>query len=82
MEESTQNKKQGLLAKISFISIIGLVAGAIGGYIYYREVGCVTGTCAITSNPWMSTLWGAALGYLLFDMFSGKRVKKSSGQNS
>lgn len=82
MEESTQNKKPGLLAKISIISILGLVIGALGGYFYYSEVGCVTGTCAITSNPWMSTLWGAALGYLLFDMFSGKRVKKSSDQNS
>jgi len=78
MEEKDQNKVKSLLAKISILSLIGLVVGAIGGYVYYNEVGCVTGTCAITSNPWMSTLWGAAFGYLLFDMFRGKKAKKTS----
>jgi len=79
-----QNNSQGLrskkiFGKISILSIIGLVIGAIGGYIYYSQVGCVSGTCAITSNPWMSTAWGAAFGYLVFDMFSRKKTKKQSG---
>ncbi|MCD4696349.1 MAG: DUF6132 family protein [Bacteroidales bacterium] len=58
------------------LSMTGLVIGAIGGYIYYVKVGCVSGTCAITSNPWMSTAWGAAFGYLIFDMFKRKKNSK------
>ena len=27
------------------------LAGGVGGWLYYRYVGCATGTCAITSNP-------------------------------
>ncbi|MCB0804656.1 MAG: hypothetical protein KDC05_02605 [Bacteroidales bacterium] len=64
------------------LAVIGLVVGAIGGYIYYLKVGCVSGTCAITSNPWMSTAWGAAFGYLVFDMFNGKKAKKPSDHSA
>ena len=76
MKEEQITQKNNFLKKISLISVIGLVVGALGGYIYYIQIGCVSGTCAITSNPWMSTAWGAAFGYLIFDMFKGK--KKSS----
>ncbi|HPE55188.1 MAG TPA: DUF6132 family protein [Bacteroidales bacterium] len=78
MENTTDKNKSGIFSKIPVISLIGLLVGAAGGYLYYHEVGCVSGTCAITSNPWMSTLWGAALGYLIFDMFRGKKVKTSA----
>ena len=71
--ENTQEVKKSKSFKISRIAIIGLIVGAIGGYIYYWQVGCVSGTCAITSNPWMSTAWGSAFGYLVFDMFSKKK---------
>lgn len=79
MEENTAIKKP-IWKRISPLSIIGLAVGAIGGYIYYVQVGCVSGTCAITSNPWMSTAWGAAFGYLIFDMFNGKK-KREAKQN-
>ncbi len=82
-----QNNKSGILFKklfglIPVISLAGLVLGAIGGYIYWAQVGCVSGTCAITSNPWMSTAWGAAFGYLIFDMFNRKKTKKSADHNA
>jgi hypothetical protein len=48
--------------------IIGVVAGAIIGYGYYRLVGCSTGTCPITSNPYISTVYGAVMGALLSGM--------------
>jgi hypothetical protein len=44
---------------------IGAVVGAVAGFAYYRFVGCATGSCPITSNPWISTGYGAVLGALL-----------------
>ncbi len=41
------------------------LAGAAAGYLYYRFVGCATGACPLTSNPVISTLYGAAIGYLI-----------------
>jgi xanthine/uracil permease len=73
-QNNIQPGKKNLIKRIPVIALIGLVVGAIGGYIYYLKVGCVSGTCAITSNPWMSTAWGGAFGYLVFDLF--KRRKK------
>lgn len=80
MEDKQKNTKQKLLSKIPVLSVAGLLSGALGGYIYYLEIGCVSGTCAITSNPWMSTLWGAAFGYLVFDMFKAKKRAKQSDE--
>lgn len=55
--------------------IIGLIAGAIGGYLYYHFVGCANGTCAITSKPLNSTLYGAMMGGLLLNMFQKEKSK-------
>lgn len=52
------------------LEIIGAIAGAIGGYLYYHYVGCASGTCPITSRPLNSTLYGALLGGLLFSSFA------------
>lgn len=32
------------------------------GYAYYALVGCSTGSCPITSNPVMTTAYGALVG--------------------
>lgn len=42
------------------------LAGAAGGYLLYRTVGCKTGYCPITRNPWISTLYGAVVGGMMF----------------
>ena len=39
-----------------------------------KIVGCATGTCPITSSPFVSTVWGAAIGGLFVSSF--KREKK------
>jgi hypothetical protein len=62
--------------KAIIITGIGVVVGAIAGYLYYFYVGCASGTCAITSKPLNSTLYGAAMGGLVFNMFI-KSPKKS-----
>lgn len=55
--------------KALIITGIGIVVGAVAGYLYYFYVGCASGTCAITSKPLNSTLYGAVMGGLLFNMF-------------
>lgn len=50
------------------INAIGIVIGAVAGYLYYFYVGCASGTCAITSKPLNSALYGALMGGLLFNM--------------
>ena len=57
------------------LTITGIIVGAIGGYLYYYFVGCASGTCAITSKPLNSTLYGAMMGGLLFNMFQKEKTK-------
>lgn len=45
--------------------ILPVIAGAILGYAYYYFIGCTTGTCPITSNPWISTFYGAFAGLII-----------------
>ncbi|MCK3684097.1 DUF6132 family protein [Maribellus sp. YY47] len=63
------------------IALIFLALGAIGGFLYWKFVGCTSGTCAIKSVWYWSTLWGAAVGYLLGDFINDLlvRVKKKKG---
>ena len=44
--------------------VIGVVVGGLLGYALYRFVGCSSGTCPITSNPWISTIFGMVVGGL------------------
>lgn len=56
------------------LTIIGVSIGAVSGYLYYHFVGCNSGTCAITSKPLNSTLYGALMGGLFLTIF--KKEKK------
>lgn len=49
--------------------IIGILVGGGLGFSYYQFVGCSTGTCPLTSNPVISTIYGAVLGVLLVTSF-------------
>ena len=62
--------------KAFIITGLGVVVGLIAGYIYYKQVGCASGTCAITSKPLNSTLYGGLMGGLLFNLFATSPKKK------
>jgi len=51
-----------------------LFIGGIGGFAYYYFIGCNSGTCAITSNPYISTTYGMIMGLLL--SIDNKKDKK------
>ena len=45
--------------------MIGIVAGGVAGFGWYKLVGCSTGTCPLSSNPVISTIYGAIVGALV-----------------
>ena len=44
---------------------IFIALGALVGYIYYLMVGCESGTCVISSNPFNSMAYFGFLGLLM-----------------
>lgn len=61
--------------KAILITGTGIIIGAIAGYLYYHFIGCSSGTCAITSKPLNSTLYGSLMGGLVFNMFVKENKK-------
>jgi hypothetical protein len=49
-------------------SLIGILLGATAGWLYWNFIGCSSGTCAITSKPFNSTLYGALMGSLFLNV--------------
>lgn len=48
-----------------FMKILsGIVIGGILGFTYYWFIGCKTGTCRITGNPLISSLYGSFMGLI------------------
>ena len=66
------------LLKKNRLTFIGLVIGAVGGFLYWKYVGCTSGTCPITSSPVNSTLWGAIMGGLLLNLFKTDSTPKKT----
>ena len=57
------------------LTIIGIVIGAILGYLYYYFIGCSSGTCPLTSKPINSTIYGAVMGGLLLNLLKKSKPK-------
>ncbi len=53
------------------------IIGASAGFAYYYFIGCGSGTCPITSNPWVSTAYGGGLGLMMG--FGRRRSGKQGG---
>ena len=64
--------KMTLLKKYS-LTILGALIGAAAGFLYWHEVGCASGTCAITSSPVNSSLYGALMGALFANIFQNDK---------
>jgi len=68
--------------KIQFIykKILPVIAGAALGFAYYNFIGCYSGTCPITSNPYISTAYGALIG-LIFVFPTKKKTNNEKSEN-
>lgn len=62
------------MKQVIYRKVLPVVAGALLGFAYYYFIGCNSGTCAITSSPYISTVYGGVIGLLL--SFPSKRKKK------
>lgn len=62
----------------NWLYIMGMVVGAIAGFLYWQQVGCNTGTCLITSKPVNSTVYGAIMGAFLFGLFRKENKRDST----
>lgn len=45
--------------------VVAVAGGGFAGFLYYYFIGCNSGTCAITGNPYMSIIWGGLLGFFV-----------------
>ena len=55
--------------------LLGAFIGAVIGFLYWKYVGCLTGTCSITANPLNSTIYFAIFGSILFGLFTKQPEK-------
>ena len=58
------------------LSAFFLIIGGLCGFLYWRFIGCSTGTCPITSHWYASTLYGLLLGWLIGDLIASFKKKK------
>lgn len=69
MEKSCSKKpiniKEFFKSSYFWKPFLGLLIGGSGGFLYYYFVGCASGACPITGNPYISTIWGGLLGFLI-----------------
>ena len=59
--------------KVSWKNIIFTLTGGICGFLYANYIGCITGTCPLTSNRFIATLFFSLFGYILS---IGNKTKK------
>ncbi|MBM4321464.1 MAG: hypothetical protein FJ125_16360 [Deltaproteobacteria bacterium] len=52
------------------IPLLAALAGAGVGAAYSLTIGCITGGCPITSNPWLSAGVGGLLAFILANGFA------------
>ena len=57
------------------ISLILAMVGIVAGVLYWRFIGCRTGTCAIKSVWYNMAIYGGLLGFLTGDLIRDKRKK-------
>ncbi|TDB67356.1 hypothetical protein [Arundinibacter roseus] len=55
--------------------IAGTLLGGLGGYLYWSQIGCLTGTCPLKSQWQTMVPYGLLMGYLLTDLIENLSQK-------
>jgi len=64
------------------VELIFALLGALSGFLYWKYIGCLSGTCAIKSVWYLSTLFGLFAGYLIGDLVKSIYLKTAKkGKN-
>jgi hypothetical protein len=66
-----------ILKKKYVKTILGVSAGLVFGAVYYRLVGCKTGSCPLTSTVFRSMAYGGLMGFLVSQMFTPSPSKQT-----
>ncbi len=61
--------------------LIGAGIGSVVGFLYWFFVGCESGSCAITSSPLNSAVYGAIMGALLAGIFEKETKTELNEKN-
>ena len=78
-QDATKTKPKQNNWKRYLPMMILAVVGAIAGFLYYRLVGCASGACPITSNPYISTVYGGVIGTLIGYIVTPGKKKEDQG---
>lgn len=62
--------------KKTLVILSGIAIGLLGGFLYWKFIGCSSGTCPLTSKWHTSTLFGGVFGYLIADSIKLKEKEK------
>ncbi len=67
---------------LKYIVWIGTGLGAVGGFLYWKEIGCITGTCPLKSQ-WQAMIpIGAYFGFAIGDMVKGFMLPGKKDKNA
>ena len=58
--------------------LIFVLPGLILGFLYWKFVGCTSGTCPITANWHTMVLFGGLIGYFLGDSLDDLLTKRKN----
>jgi hypothetical protein len=61
--------------------IIFTILGMLGGFFYWKFVGCLSGSCPIKSVWYWSTLYGGLIGLLLGSIINDLIIKYRKKKN-
>ena len=64
-ETTAPPSRWGRLSRSPLRALLAAGAGAAGMAAYAHFIGCRTGTCPLTSNVWIASLYGAVVGTLV-----------------
>jgi len=60
-----KNLKEMMRSSWFWKPALSVLIGGTAGFLYYYFIGCSSGSCAITSNPVSSIIFGGLLGLFI-----------------